>query len=62
MIHSAFNQSRSGCSPKMIPRTVRYLHSLLLKNRQASASDLAQGVINGDLSTCDSSDSVKDIA
>lgn len=42
--HSTTNQSRSGRPPKMTPRTVRYLHNLALKNRRASASDLAQGL------------------
>ena len=36
------DQSCSGRPPKMTPRTVHYLHNLALKNRQTSASALAQ--------------------
>uniref|UniRef100_A0A8C9UY38 Uncharacterized protein n=1 Tax=Scleropages formosus TaxID=113540 RepID=A0A8C9UY38_SCLFO len=42
--HSTTNQSHSGHPPKMTPRTVCYLYNLALKNRQASASKLAQGL------------------
>uniref|UniRef100_A0A3Q3ID80 Transposase Tc1-like domain-containing protein n=1 Tax=Monopterus albus TaxID=43700 RepID=A0A3Q3ID80_MONAL len=40
--HHTTNQTCSGHPPKMTPRTVCCLHKLALKNRWASASDLAQ--------------------
>ena len=44
MSHSITNQSRSGRSLELTPRTVHYFHSLALNNRRASASELAQGL------------------
>lgn len=41
---STFNQSCSGHPLELMARTVGYLHSLALTNRQASASDLTHGL------------------
>lgn len=42
--HRIINQNCRGHSPKRMPQTVLYLLNVVMKNRQASASNLAQGL------------------